>query len=147
LDLKPDPEVFIQAMMSRIPERDLRAYLEDALRAGSIYTLLAQTRRRAVKGVYYLGQEDAAEIAHTASRKKSRTPWEKLLRSLIPVEGGGYRYLRDATLDDLKYQASVRREKAASLLTEAKTWEYFVKVMSEQGVATFGELSEEVLTR
>lgn len=148
--LNADPKEIADIIASRVPEAELRLYFRDALTAGSVYTLLAKKRRDAVKGFLYTEEEkSSAEIATlpTKRRKKAKKSWDEILRQMIPVEGGGFKYMRDATKADLEYQVATRTDKAKAIMAEAHTWQRFADTMEEYGVQTFGLLPADAILR
>lgn len=161
----PNRYELIDEVLAQIDERDYEAYLRDALRM--LVPTFAAAPRRVDLGRVLKGFDDSVIVRETGPRteirldpitlEEKRVPvvnvkrelirndWQRFLANNLPIGGGKYVLLRDATVSDIRATAEARRVRADGLLSEAEKWDRVADVLASSGKERIGELAPDDL--
>lgn len=126
-----DAAELVGMVVDQISPADYRFYLE---------SLIAS---RLSSEVNYLRDQVQPRVsARSTKRDLLRSEWwPQWLSQRIVTADGSYKFLREATADDLRFAAQTRRSQAAELLSNAEQFEFLAAAMDRARAVTLGDLS------
>lgn len=118
-------------VIDQINPADYRFYLE-ALVASRLSTEVNRLREQV---------QPRVSVRSTKRELLRAEWWPQWLSQRITTADGSYKFLREATADDLRFAAHTRRSQAAELLTNAEQFEFLAAAMDRARAVTLGDLS------
>jgi hypothetical protein len=132
----PDPANVARQVAAAVPSRMLREALARAL------VMLAPTIAGALR-------RGALNVAPRAGRNRWATARkaydEHQLNQRVSLPGGGWKFMRDCTAEDLRQAAGMRRQHARSVIAQARRFESIADLLDKRGAQTVGDLDREDL--
>lgn len=155
------PYDMVDSVIDSIDPVDYRDYLKDALRL-VLPTITSNMRRRNLHGAIRPVDDKPVRGGHTEiildaegdevrrstepysfKIQQRRDAWADFLDHSIPTETGERVRLAVATMENLRYAATMRRDQAVALGIEAEKYDALALKMSEKGVDRLDGLTSE----
>lgn len=134
----PDPGDVAEEVFRRVPPEEHGEALRQTLRL-FVRQVIGELR------VGNPSTRPAANSGRSAKVRAIRDAWQRRLADRVHVGDSEWKFLRDCTRDDLLAAAAERRKLAERNAAWARTYDGWARLLTEHGVATFGELPAEVL--
>ena len=125
--ISPDPKIVAATVVAGIPDDMVRTYLTTAVMAmiPSIQGQLSTPVPRPNRSAKVAGIRDEW--------------WPKFLQQRV-LTADGWKFLRDVSVEDLRFVAAHKREQAQELLARAAVFDYLADRMEQQGVDRLADL-------
>lgn len=135
--LSPDPAVMASDFVARIPSERYREALE-VLAKDYLRRAIHSQRSTRNGGEPQPGSRKVAAV---------REAWNRLLGTPEFVPGTGWLFLRDATAEQVRAMAGMRRAKSRELNAAADRYAALASELEQSGVNRVGDLPGETLER
>jgi hypothetical protein len=141
----PDPTMLAKEVNRRIRKADRDTALGQCLQI-FVQHYVSLNRNSPSQST---GDPHMSTAGGSTSRKVTgiRDAWRRMLNDRIAVgsDPGAWKFLRDCTVTDLDYAASIREEHARRNADSAKRLRDLAELLTEHGATTVGALPESVL--